>query len=349
VSESNLITRIPIGNYLDKNAEDPSIEFSTTGESLCVWWWPHNKVGDYTKDQVAFLVFDLDGKLLEERSSADQPQGNLKAVFPSVTWRFRYQEFLRNTIGWYFDTNLAMGVRVFAATNNTTKVEMWQLEPTTNLLWINYMRTMNMHRVKKIGVVPHDKYDVVLVPVSSKEIALLNKTDGNLQEQFTYGHIETDQESINRKKRFKLQYANSDPALKFTMGCLSYDPSRRYIACGSFFDRRMRVVRSDSLHEVVFEAHSDDDPKEPEGGVWNVSRVEFLGSGRFLLAEQRWGGRGSDVVRIVTDIYETDGWKQVWNEDCRTTKSVTLTPDGTKLGCLRNGVVEIHNFRPGSM
>ena len=75
-----------------------------------------------------------------------------------------------------------------------------------------------------------------------------------------------------------------------------------------------------------------------------MHRVQFLADGKYLLAEYFFGGRGTSTTLLPTEIFETRTWKVVWKKNDLEIKSVTMSPDGTKIALLRGNTLEVLPF-----
>jgi len=222
---------------------------------------------------------------------------------------------------------------------------MWGLSDPQKLLWRTDMPPLAV-KPRVVGLLNREEDGPVLIAVTGQQIVEVDNRTGQIRRSFTPGPIESDQEAAKRKKRFRLSVADTDPSLKFSSFALGHDTANGLLACGAFFDKRVRVVRVSSPDRVLFEANTDVHPALPKGGQWGVRRVEFFAGGKYLLAEYHFGGRGTSVVSEPTEIFEIATWKVVWREDDVTTRAVTLSPDGKLLALLRSNTLEVRRFEP---
>jgi hypothetical protein len=343
--------------------EVAQLELSQDGRHVCAWGWLPPLIGDYQRDPGRAAVFDLAGRAVQEALDQDgRLTGTFFDLFPATAWRVAYADFVKKAGGWGFTANLDWGVRLVeprepnlfggrpasltdAAPRNWT-VELWRLRPERVRLWATRPLPDAVQGLETVGFFERGGVPLILLAFGGREAAILSRADGSLVEMFTYGHIETDDEAVAYKRKFGLDLSDGDPALRFTTHAMAFEPSRRWVACGAFWGRRVRVVSADPPHETVFEAHGGDSPWQPAGGVWRVQRVEFAAGGRYLIAEYHFGGRGTLLVMEPTEIYDTRTWQIVWQEESLSISDVSLSPDGQTLAFRRSSVLEIGRFAP---
>jgi hypothetical protein len=118
------------------------------------------------------------------------------------------------------------------------------------------------------------------------------------------------------------------------------------LACGAFYDKRVRILDIAQPVKVVFEANTDVNPAQPPGGTWEVRRVEFAGDGRYLIVRYDFGGRLTKVSIDCTEVFEVRSWRSVWKEEDSSIGSVTLSPDCRLLAFVRNNAIDIIPFQP---
>jgi hypothetical protein len=321
------------------------LSFSKSGRSICAWWWPHRKSGDYNKEPVDFVVIDMNGNLVG--SSSVTNRNELLRDFPVIAWREKWKDFVKDAVGWGFAADFSTGLRI----QTTGDVwwpyvaEMWDLTDPPRLMWKTPIPPVAV-KPQMVELLQETNTGAVLVAVNGKEIIDLDSQTGEIKRRFTTGPIESDSEAVKRKKHFRLKVDDGDPSLKFSSYAVGYDSKTGLLACGAFFDKRMRVVQVSSPNRILFEANTDGHPALPKGGCWTVRRVEFQNGGKYLLAESHFGGRGTDVVLDPTEIFETSTWKIVWREDETSIRAVTLSQDGNLLAFLRGNVIEVYPFQP---
>ena len=211
-------------------------------------------------------------------------------------------------------------------------------------LWEAELPEMVME-LNSVAFFKRDNMSLILLAFGGTEGFILSQEDGKLIERLQYGHIESKEEQKAYKRKFHLDYSDGDPALRFTSHALSCDPVRRFLACGAFWGRRLRVVSLDAPYKTVFEANTEDHPNRPWGGVWKTDRVEFVGS-QYLAVDYSFGGRLSLRQYYPSDIFDTTTWDVVWHENSSDIRAVTISPDNRKLALMRNNLLEIGDFVP---
>jgi len=326
--------------------EYPEMEFSKDGKYIMCWWLPHPPIGDYNKLLGKCVVFDREGN--EVKEAADK-RGRLSKefvmMFATTASRQQLGWFLNDTNGLKnnmcgFSEGYTLGFRFLKPEGHflTGNGEMWHLTPSTERLWVAPLP----EKVSDIGLVSffargETNYLLVAFCCGSKGYVL--SKEGNLLDSFTYGILET------------------DPDLSFNAGTLSFDASQRLLACGALLGKRVRVVRIDPPHKVVFEAHTRDNPRWPWGGEWTVNSVQFECAGKYLIAGYDWGGRIFPNGKRLIEIFDTSSWRVVWSttdEAISSSSPPRISPDGMMLAFLRvspkgkswDASLEVHPFEP---
>jgi len=338
--------KISLSEYVDYGKEHPQLEFATNDQMICLWWWPSRKTGDYTKEPVEWVVFDVQGKMLASSSNSWETTSPLLRHFPGIAWRLFQQNFVKDAIGCGFSPELSYGLRVLPSKTGPPSAELWDLHPPPKSIWTAVLPPAALSHIRFAGLIPAEGPPAALVDLNGQEAVLLDGATGHQVDVFSYGHIESDKEAVIRKRKFRLATTDGDPSLRFDVLSFSLDPVHGHLACGSLSDRRVRVVTTGREHRTVFEANTDDHPQKPRGGSWRVNRVQFLAGGLYLLAEYRFGGRGTGEVLEPTDIFSTETWSRVWQENTPSVRSVTLSCDGKKMAYLRESVIELGEFSP---
>jgi hypothetical protein len=341
--------RIELNGLVDCERDFPDVEFSVDGSMLCVWW--HPRTGDYSKDPVAYVLFDTEGQLRERSEQVATSTNSLLRAFPSVWWRVLHRDFVAGASAWCFTADLAQGARVVGGRRVAPVLELWRFAPRATQLWQRALPSQYIRTSPLLAFAPTATNGVadVLVDLDGQEALVLSGSTGDELGRFTYGHIESDEEAARRAKRFGVRSLSRDPAMKFSVMSFAIDAGTRRLACGSLHGRRVRVVETVRPYLTLFEANANDNPWVPDGGVWSVERVTFLCQGKYLLAEYRFGGRSTAPPMYPTDIFATDTWSRVWHENSLAIRSVTLSPDGKKIAFLRQCRVEIGDFLPADV
>jgi hypothetical protein len=336
--------RVNFQRYVQARRDRTRVLLSADNKSLCVWWVPWTREGamNASKGPLGFLVFDAGGKLVADSADPNLTPCEALRDFPSFAWRWRFRDFLKNASAWGFSADSTEGVRLFKDGPSQFHAEMWRLSPQQNMAWARALPTGVVDTDAPVHILSRPDLRAVLVPISGREGVLLSRDDGTLIDQFRFGTIE----SFGTRNRFRLPLLGGGPSVRFSSGDTSVDPSGRLIACGCVDDRRVRVVSIDPPHKMVFEANTNDHAERPRGGVWSVTRVEFVSQGKYLLVEYHFGGRGTRVTYNPSDIFDTATWRKVWHENSLEVRSVTLSPDGKKMAFIRGDYVEVGPFQP---
>jgi hypothetical protein len=188
----------------------------------------------------------------------------------------------------------------------------------------------------------------ILVAFEGTDGFLLDLNTGAVLSKFTYGPITSDAEAIRRKRKFRLRYSDSDPALKFSAFIVAVSPEKRLLAAGGFFDRRVRIVSLVAPFPMIRQFREEENPLSPPGGSWRVYGLEFVASGKYLVVESDFAGRGTPLQLRETEIIETEGWRTVWKVNKLDLHSVTLSPDGKKVAFIDDNVLKILPFDVGA-
>jgi WD40 repeat protein len=327
-----------------KLPEQVSLAFDSSGQTICAWWWGYRERALYDRDPVDFRIFHLDGKQL--CSSKDADHTIMLTNFPSIAWREAQRAFVTNAESWLFAADYSWGIRVFRLSSLwDARIDCWALPqaPSAAPLWSRRME-------QAIGCKPVALADAtgeeLLFAVGGQEAVILSRRTGETIRRFSLGHIETEKEAARRNRKFGMGFDSDDVALYFSSYRFSYDSKSRLLACGAAHDKRVRVISILPPEKVVFEANTDVNPARPRGGFWKVDRVEFAGSGRYLIASYHFGGRGTSLTINSTDVFDTSTWTCVWSEEDSKIGSVTLSPDGRLLAYVRDNGIEIMPFKP---
>jgi hypothetical protein len=341
-------TRIELGQSLPAERDVVKLLFSTNGQMIYAWWHDWRVVAadhGYIRQPDEFRVFSLSGRQL--CSSRDTNHSLVWSNFPSVAWRDTQATFVTDAVGWIFDPAYAWGVRVFKmSTLWNVRIECWSLPQASGAapLWSREIeKAFSCRPIAAVG----SRGEELLFTMQRAKAMILSWRTGETIREFTLGHVETAQEAAGRKRKFGLEFERDDPSLYFSPHVFSYDAERRLLACGASYDKRVRVVDIGPPVRVVFEANTDANPGKPHGGTWNVSRVDFVAGGKYLIVAYDFGGRLTSLSIDSTEILDTRTWNPVWKEDDRRIGSVTLSPDASLLAYVRDKVLEIIPFQPG--
>jgi len=349
------------GNYI------PEIEFSKDGKFLCVSWWESGRDGSGPPVRI---VLDSNGAVITHAVEdhailqnkfaamfpASLPRQSASSVFAEIRKPATgYATFLKNAGGWGFRQDYQVAVRLVKPEvageyqplptqfkkqvidgNQRWIAELWKLGPTNERQWAVELP----ETILSVGWI--DFFDragrrYIVMARHGTTGYLLAEDDGSVIESFTYGHIETDKEALERKAKYGMGYQDGDPALRFSASEFAFDPARGLLACGAFFDQRVRIISVTPAGSVVCEFNSGQDP---DG--WRVEAVTFAGQD-YLIVKYERGGR-SIPSRWLVEIRETKHWKRIWYQQSRNPISVALSPDGKKIAVVRPGRLEMQSF-----
>lgn len=330
-------------------AESDAIEllFSANGQMIYAGWhdWRVVKTDyGYLPKSPEFRVFSLAGKQL--CSSKDADHSLMWTNFPTAAWRETQAAFLTNTVGGIFNPAYSWGLRVFRlSTLWDIRIECWSLPVTAGAtpLWSREMD--KAFSCRPVAIVDKAEEQLLLVLDRAKAVILSRRTGATVRE-LILGRAETDEEVAKRNRGFGLQVDDGDPSSYFSPCTFSYDQSKHLLACGAFFDKRVRVIDIFAPEKEVFEANTDVNPAWPPGGSWKVRRVQFASGGNYLVARYVFSGRKTKVSIDSTEIFDSGSWKCVWKTDDPKISSVTLSLDGRSLAYVRDKAIEIIPFQP---
>lgn len=320
------------------------VQFSEDGRSVCAWWWP-SPMGDVRKLRVEFVIFDMKGELI---SYSQATTNRLEALqkFPELKCADITQDVIADAAEWIVARDFSQAIRLVKTGNSDYVAEMWTLPIQKAPVWKQSLSECYGPKFIKPLLEPQDS--MVVIATSGHNATILDRKTGEVKDSFAFGHIETDEEAVIRRKKFKIRIDDDDPSLRFSAMTYSQglNNDEEYIALGAFFDKRVRILRLISPYSTVFEANTDVNPWKPFGGVWRVSRVAFMSDGKYLLADYEFGGSGTSKVFDPTEIFDTTTWKVVWRNDDTNISSITLSPDGRTMAFLRNNIIELQSFDP---
>ncbi len=335
-------TDIDLKQYSLSTDDFPKVAFSGDGQMLCVWW-------GLGKSPVKFLVFDLDGKSLSGWKNTNHME--FLQEFPMIAWRWTSGEFAQGANfgsgeAFNFNRDLSRGVRIVVPANRASPVtaEMWKLSEPKHKLWSQPLPGSRdvVAYATPVGILNDWNNGSEFINLDGQRCAELDPQTGEIKRTFTFGPIETDEESKLKAKKFGVSEDEAD-AVKFFVGERAYDAKRRWIACGSGNGQRTRVIDVARPEKILFEANSNANPFRPRGGSWRVDRVEFLAEGNYLVTETVYSRRFGPF-KYLTEVFDTSSWRSVWESKDPKTHSVTLSPDGRAMAYVRGTTVVICPF-----
>jgi len=336
--------RFALHSYGDfsRSQEDIHIEWSATGGHLCLWW---NQGSLARRVPSHWIVLGTNGVVVSSWTNSPSNAGEILADFPDLLPWFKWRQHLTNATACAVNDKES---KLFSSSVPTrgllssTRVEAIQLESADPPIWVKEFKSLGS--VDLIGFASEQTRQELFVGFSGTDARMLDPVNGEVTASLTYGHIETDEEALKRKRRFGLAIPGTDVSLKFSSGVLALDGIHRRIAAGSFFDRRVRVVSLVPPFPLLFEANADENPAVPPGGTWRVYWGDFVASGRFLVVEYFFSAPRTGVALRPTEIFETEHWNKVWQVESLQVHSVTVSPDGRAMALIRDNTLEIRPF-----
>jgi len=236
---------------------------------------------------------------------------------------------------------------VFKPDFNTVTMEMWQLEPVTNKIWENTytgFTNPNMGRFYS----PNDSLNLLLV-VSFQDVHIYSWSDGKLLHSFSL-YIETTEEELqNRIERFHLEQWSSLHDAEFTPFQMAFAPEKELIACQDDNSKRFRVFSTKPNSGLIYKGNENESPKSQSSwlyasGPWLYDGIRFGGGGKYLLVSYQLGTRAMFrpiPQQLVTEIYDTDTWKLIWQKNTEHIRNICVSNDGQKVALMRDNIFEI--------
>jgi hypothetical protein len=130
----------------------------------------------------------------------------------------------------------------------------------------------------------------------------------------------------------------------------AYNQAKRWLTCGEFVGRRVRIYSIDPPYPLLREFSADLPPQHTLlGGAWMVGKAEVNGNGRYLTVEYEYSGRNIVTACFPCEVYDTDTWELVWYENRAEVYEVTVSPNGKKIAFLRGKMLEIGDFAPSQI
>jgi hypothetical protein len=321
----------------------PNTEFSHDGRYICVW--ESNIEGNICANSIPrkIVLFDTTGNVIFSKADFNGTvKEDFMLLFPKILWPMQYADFLKESVGWDIMDDGSTGFRIVENKKIDVltvqfKGELWQLRPEKKILWSVELPPTVANSISTYfaGFFQKNEDKFIVISEGGENGYILSQNDGTIISRFTFGHIESDKELLNYKKKNNLQNV-----YRFHSYCISLERSNRLLACGSFDDKRVRVISLDSPFPMLFEANAGVDPNKPRGGRWYVMKVRFAGD-NYLIIEYTFAGRGTSVVYEPTEIFDMRSWKIIWSENSRKISSVSISQDGGKIALVKDNVLEI--------
>jgi hypothetical protein len=320
------------------------VEFSKDGNYVCVWRWAFGAY--YRRCVTAAVVVDLHGRLVAQAGPDGTLTEEFATLFPRVSQLSLYPDFTKDTTYWVFSDDLKSGFRLLTdrkkpSFSEVWTAELWILKPERKMVWSIILPETYYHPQPVGFLTEQNGGDVVMVHHMDK-VTILSRKDGGAKETFTLGHIETEGEA---KAICGKENPSGDEIRDVTFNSFVHAlcPDRNLIACGAYIGKRVRVLSASSPHNVVFEAHSHDNPRRFLMNCWTSDSVGFAAN-RYLITVTRFSNRLFTPTENI-DIYDVETWSRVWHEEGDGLGSVCVDPSGKRMARARSGVLEIGGFR----
>jgi hypothetical protein len=326
----------------------PELDFAVDGHHDILVWHDANRNGDAHKRRLKQIVASEDGRVLSEAVDANGGlTGAFANRFPPVCWRQQWRGLGESSdaISFSDDGRYALSVRRQTQRTDWQPEKTWLAElherGTKDKLWS--VQLTGTRDPCEVAFVEVKHSPSILVAYSGIDACTLSMQDGTISGRFTYGPKDTRETALAYKRKFNIQLADGDPALRFSAETVAVDSKRALLACGDFFSRRVRVVHLDRPHDLVVELNSEDDPYLPKGGTWHVDRVRFRG-GRYLIIAYDFSGRGGVTPMEPIEVYDVETWRKCWYVNDPEVLAATISRDGSRLAFMRGMVLEMGPF-----
>jgi hypothetical protein len=233
---------------------------------------------------------------------------------------------------------------------DTSTMDMWQLEPVTNKIWEN---TYKGSYIPRMGCFYSKGGSVYLLLVDFRDVRIYSCSDGKLVHSLSL-FIETPEKELqNRIKQFHLQNWCSARDVEFEPMEMAFSPERELVACQDQTSKRFRVFSTKPGSGLVYKGNENESPKSKSSllyasGPWGYTgasdRIQFGGGGKYLLVSFMLGTRAMFrpiPQQLVTEIYDTDTWKLIWQKNTEHIRNISISNDGMKVALMRDNVLEI--------
>lgn len=303
--------------------EPPELFFAADGSQRILAWWLTTDGGIYSKKPGKQVVFDFEGRPIregtDEKGLLNEP---FFTAFPSVSWRQKWDWFVKDADGWGFATNWSRGVRLYKDTkvDNTSRVEEWILNPSPKKQFESSINGPGAY-----GVPDDVKYLAYncepCIVLCLYDVYILTEKNGELKDRFNFG---------------TLIYGPGIERLSFAPGHAAIDPDRRLIACGANDSKLVAVVELDPPHRVVAKLNSAD--PSPGTGAWNTTHLSFNAS--YLIAKFQYGGRGIWNPHNSIEVYRTTDWQLCYTAPSGVS-DLAISPDGSRMAYVRGSEIQM--------
>jgi hypothetical protein len=269
---------------------NPRLLFSRDAKGVCLWWRFGYPDSDDEAYPAKFLIFDLAGRRLGAWSDTNFLQA--LRPFPGLAWRWTRRDFNAPSTNRYvsrtaFSDDLSIGVRITVPKLDYLDMdkppadlyvaEMWRLSGAVQNLWsvevpAGQVVMVNVHEfigtqfdADNVPLLPHNwASQPLLVNLDDETCAELDPGSGKIVRTFTYGPVEKGGKAKVPAER--LGGSEGGSHRQFSAYACVYEPTHRWIACGSSKDRRMRVIEISASEKVLFEAPGPASPPWLAGG-----------------------------------------------------------------------------------
>jgi len=227
-----------------------------------------------------------------------------------------------------------------------TTMEMWQLDPATNKIWEDTYK--GPYKPNSGTFYPKGGSNYLLL-VIFHDVRIYSCNDRKLVHSLSL-FIETPKEELqNRIKQFHLQNWCSASDVEFEPIEMAFSPERELVACQDQTSKRFRVFSTKPDSGLVYKGNENESPKSESSwryasGPWLCDGIQFGGGGKYLLVSYQLGTRARFrpiPQQLVTEIYDTDTWKLIWQKNTEHIRNISISNDGKKVVLMRDNIFEI--------
>jgi hypothetical protein len=324
---------------------EPLVEFSKTGRYVCVDW--HLLSGTHPRPR---LVFSVDGQVVREALDAKgRFTGEYLAEFPAAWPRtsadvrppvfqrkpgavalFPYPEFVADAGQWVVDDDLTSGLRlvdpVKEGMGKRWTAESWRFSPVPERVW-QLSLPSEVASVTEGGLYRIEGTAYWFLAYIGYKALILSADDGHIVATVDYNDYLGSVKDL----------IEDDTPGRFSTWKASFSPERAMLACGGWQGTQFIVI-SFADHNQGRLVHASMQALEPasRGGIWHVDQVQFTASGKYLVVEYEFSGRSTNVVEFRTEVYDTEGWREVWSLQSRKKRAVAVSGDGKHVAVIVN-------------
>lgn len=273
-----------------------------------------------------YVIIDFQGNMMADAVTATGALSDgYVDLFPTIAAKQRYTEFLQDAEFWAFSPDGAYGMKSDICYEDTTgthimsckdytresiNFEFWDLT-RDELLWENIVKG---YAIKFAQLLVWQDQPAVL-----HRADILSQATGATLGSFEYAPLRGD--NVGR--------------LLFSGNHIAYHTDARWLACGDFDSRRVRLYGIDPPYSLLREL---DQP--PRSLAWRVDGVTLNGNARYLTVATRFSPMMARHLRFPTEVYDVTTWKRVWYENRENIGDVIVSPNGQKIAFMRSGPID---------